>query len=306
MIEIKNVSKSFGKIRALTDIDLTIRNNEIFGMIGSNGAGKSTLLRILSGVIRPDLGSVHLEAIPIYENPEVKSRFFYISDDQFFLGNSTPIDMFNFYAQFYDRMDAEQFRMMMNSFGLDKDRKIKTFSKGMKKQLSMILGLSSDAEYLLCDESFDGLDPIAKQAIKILFSETMRKRSLTPIIASHNLRELEDICDHVGLLHKGGVIMSRDIGDMRLNAKKIQAVFSTPIRAEDMAPFDVVSIDNLGSVYTIIVSGKNSDDEMIERLDAKMRSLEPIFYEMLPLNLEEIFITESEVAGYDIRSILLQ
>lgn len=305
MIEIKNVSKRFGNIQALSDIDLTIRSNEIFGMIGSNGAGKSTLLRILSGVIRPDSGSVHLEALPIYENSTVKSRFFYISDDQFFLSNATPIDMFNFYAQFYERMDAEQFRLMMESFGLDKNRKIKTFSKGMKKQLSMILGLSSNVDYLLCDESFDGLDPIAKQAIKVLFAETMRKRSLTPIIASHNLRELEDICDHVGLLHKGGVIMSRDIGDMRLNAKKIQAVFSAPIKAEDLAPFDVVSIDHQGSVYTIVISGKDADDEMMEKLDAKMRSMDPIFFEMLPLNLEEIFITESEVAGYDIRSILL-
>lgn len=305
MIEIKNVSKRFGNIQALSDIDLTIRSNEIFGMIGSNGAGKSTLLRILSGVIRPNSGSVYLEELPIYENPAIKSRFFYISDDQFFLNNATPIDMFNFYAQFYERMDAEQFRLMMESFGLDINRKIKTFSKGMKKQLSMILGLSSNVDYLLCDESFDGLDPIAKQAIKVLFAETMRKRSLTPIIASHNLRELEDICDHVGLLHKGGVIMSRDIGDMRLNAKKIQAVFSSPIKAEDLAPFDVVSIDNRGSVYTIVISGKNADDEMIEKLDEKMRSMKPIFFEMLPLNLEEIFITESEVAGYDIRSILL-
>lgn len=305
MIEIKNVSKRFGEIQALSDITLNIRDNEIFGMIGSNGAGKSTLLRIISGVLLPDSGEVHWEAMPIYENPSVKSRFFYISDNQHFIPNATPSDMFAFYAQLYEQMDKPQFEMLTDSFGLDRNRKIKTFSKGMKKQLAMILGLCSHTEYLLCDESFDGLDPIAKQAIKVLFAETMRKRSLTPIIASHNLRELEDICDHVGLLHKGGVILSKDLGDMRLHAKKIQAVFSAPVTEEDFAPFDVVSLEHTGSIYTIVISGRNADNDMIEKLDAKMRSLNPIFFEMLPLNLEEIFITESEVAGYDIRSIIL-
>ncbi len=304
MIEIRDVSKHFGNIQALSDINLNIRSNEIFGMVGSNGAGKSTLMRIISGVLKADKGMACLEEKNIYENPDAKSKFFYISDNQHFLPNATPEEMFYFYAQLYERMDKERFFRLLDNFHLEKNRKIRTFSKGMKKQLSTVLGLSSGAEYLLCDESFDGLDPIAKQVVKSLFAEAIRSRGLTPIIASHNLRELEDICDHVGLLHKGGVIMSKDIGDMKLSAKKIQAVFTSPVEKEDFAPFDVVNLDKKGSVYSIVLSSKEKDNMMIETLDAKIKSMNPVFYEMLPLSLEEIFITESEVAGYDIRSII--
>lgn len=303
MIEIQNVSKNFGDIKALSNINLTIRQGEIFGMVGSNGAGKSTLLRIISGVLKTDTGSVSLEAKPIYENPQMKAKFFYISDNQHFLSNATPDDMFSFYAQLYEKMDYELFTKNLQSFELEKNRKVRTFSKGMKKQLSTVLGLSSGAEYLLCDESFDGLDPIAKQVVKFLFKEAIAQRKLTPIIASHNLRELEDLCDHVGLLHRGGVILSRDIGDMKLSAKKVQAVFTETVEKSDFEPFDVINIDRKGSVYSIVLSTKGTDNS-IEALDAKIRSMNPIFYEMLPLSLEEIFITESEVAGYDIRSII--
>lgn len=302
MIEIQNVYKRFGSIQALSDISLTIRKGEIFGLIGSNGAGKSTLLRIVSGVYKPDSGKAFLEDREIFENTQAKERIFYISDDQFYLPSSTPADMFAFYAQFYRLMDSGRFDSLLAAFGLDPKRKISTFSKGMKKQLSMILGISANTDYLLCDESFDGLDPVAKQAVKSLLTDAIRSRELTPVIASHNLLELEDLCDHVGLLHKGGVILSREVSSLRPSAVKLQAVFDRAISSVDLAPFQVLRMDNTGSLYTIVI--RCDEHYAAERLTQKLDGMKPIFYEMLPLSLEEIFITESEVAGYDLRSII--
>ena len=299
MIEIKNVSKRFDKIQALSGIDLTIRDGEIFGMVGSNGAGKSTLLRILSGVIKADEGTARLDEQEIFENPAVKSDIFYISDNQYFLSNATAVDMLKFYMSLYPKMDDLQFLHLMDHFGLEKNRRINTFSKGMKKQLSMILGISAHTRYLLCDESFDGLDPIAKQAVKSLLRDAIKKRALTPVIASHNLRELEDLCDHVGLLHKGGVILSRDLGNLQLETKKIQAVFPFDVSEEDFAPLSVLRLEKVHSFCTVVFGGCDE-----KTLHTKIQTLNPIFYKMIPLTLEEVFITESEVAGYDISNIL--
>ncbi len=299
MIEIINVSKRFDEIQALSSIDLSIRDGEIFGMVGSNGAGKSTLLRIISGVLKSDSGSALLDGSEIYENPAIKSEIFYISDNQHFLSNATATDMYAFYAPLYPKMDELQFLHLLDQFSLEKNRKVSTFSKGMKKQLSMILGICAGTKYLLCDESFDGLDPIAKQAVKSLLKDAIKNRNLTPVIASHNLRELQDLCDHVGLLHKGGVILSRDLGSLDLSSKKIQAVFSSEVREEDFAPLPLLRMEKNHSFYTMVF-GVCEENALID----KIKSLNPIFYEMIPLTLEEVFITESEVAGYDISNIL--
>ena len=186
----------------------------------------------------------------------------------------------------------------MSSFGLSEKRKIHTFSKGMKKQVSVICGICAGTDYLFCDETFDGLDPVMRQAVKSLFAADMADRNLTPIIASHNLRELEDICDHVGLLHKGGILLSRELDDMKLNIHKLQCVLQPGMSAEDLVALDKLNIEQRGSLITLVVRGTR------EEVEAIMASYNPVFFECIPLSLEEIFISETEVAGYDIKKLI--
>ena len=202
MIEIRNCSKAFGKVQAVNQVSMDIGEHEVFGLIGSNGAGKSTLLRIMAGIICQDSGEVLLDEQPVFENEKIKEQFFYIPDDAYIPANYTASDMTEYYRCFYPGFRQEQFEKLIKQFHLDKKRKISTFSKGMKKQLLVILGICAGTKYLYCDETFDGLDPVMRQAVKSLFASEIMNREFTPVIASHNLRELEDICDHIGLLHK--------------------------------------------------------------------------------------------------------
>ncbi len=299
MIEAKGVSKSFDAIVALDRITAKIEEAHVFGLIGTNGAGKSTFMRCMCGVLKPEEGEILIDGEPVYDNPQVKRKLFYISDDQYFYKSGTPNDVLKLYKSVYPEFDETKWRELMERFGLDPKRKINTFSKGMKKQLSVLYGICANTKYLLCDETFDGLDPVMRQAVKSLFVKEIEDRGLTPIIASHNLRELEDICEYVGLLHRGGILLERDIDDMKLNIHKIQVV----IKEQEMLTsikenLDVVSMENRGSLYSITVRGKREDV-----LDY-MRGINPIFYELLPLSLEEIFISETEVKGYDIKALL--
>ncbi len=299
MIEARNLTKRFGDIVAVDHIDATIRDGSVFGLIGTNGAGKSTFLRMMSGVLRPDEGSVTIDGKEVYEDIQVKRRFFYISDDQYFFSNSTPEEMMNFYRAVYPKFNRERFIHLMESFGLDRRRKINTFSKGMKKQVSVICGICAGTDYLFCDETFDGLDPVMRQTVKSIFVGDMQERNMTPIIASHNLRELEDICDHVGLLHKGGILLSKDLDDMKLNLHKIQCVLPPGKKAEDIHGLEIINTEARGSLLTLTVRGSRDEVEMA------IHSCEPIFAEIIPLSLEEIFISETEVAGYDIKKLVL-
>ena len=226
MIEIKNCSKAFGKIQAVNKVTMDIGEREVFGLIGSNGAGKSTLLRIMAGIIRQDRGEVLMDEEPVFENERIKEHFFYIPDDAYIPANYNALDMAEFYRYIYPRFQQARFETMMKQFHLDGKRKISTFSKGMKKQLLVILGISTGTKYLFCDETFDGLDPVMRQAVKSIFASEIMSREFTPVIASHNLRELEDICDHIGLLHQGGILLSRDLEDMKFHIHKIQCVLT--------------------------------------------------------------------------------
>ena len=294
MIEIVNISKRFDSLLALDNVSATIAEGHVFGLIGTNGAGKSTLLRTLCGILKPDQGQVLIDGEPIYENLDAKSKIFYISDDQYFFPNGTPMDMVNYYRSFYPAFDEERFLRLLGILQLGKERKINTFSKGMKKQLSVLLGICSGCKYLLCDETFDGLDPVIRQAVKSLFIKEIEEHGLTPIIASHNLRELEDICEHVGLLHKGGILFTQDLEDMKLGIFKLQCVFSEETFPETLRnQFTILKEERRGSLYTLTLRGSS------EALDSFMADLHPIFYERLPLSLEEIFISETEVQGYD-------
>lgn len=298
MIKAENLTKRFDDIMAVDHVSAEIREGNVFGLIGTNGAGKSTFLRMLSGILRPDEGSVVIDGEPIYENEKVKRRFFYISDDQYFFNNATPIDMMEFYSRVYPEFDRARFQTLMKNFGLETRRKIQTFSKGMKKQLSVICGICANTDYLFCDETFDGLDPVMRQAVKSIFANDMAERNLTPIIASHNLRELEDICDHVGLLHRGGILLSRDLDDMKLNIHKVQCVLKEGMTENDLVALNRIKTESRGKLYTITVRGSK------EEVEGLMESYQPVFYEMIPLSLEEIFISETEVAGYDIKKLI--
>ena len=299
MIEVKNLSKRFETIKAIDNISAHIEEGHVFGLIGTNGAGKSTFMRMLSGVLKPDEGEILIDGEPVYDNPPVKEKIFYISDDQYFFKSGTPKDMVKLYKTCYPDFQTKRWLELMEKFGLDKNRKINTFSKGMKKQLSVLCGVCSGTKYFLCDETFDGLDPVMRQAVKALFIKEIEERGLTPIIASHNLRELEDICEYVGLLHRGGILLEKDIDDMKLNIHKLQCVIrETEMLDKIKNTLDVVTVENRGSLYTITVRGKRED--VVEF----MEMLSPVFYELLPLSLEEIFISETEVKGYDIKTLL--
>lgn len=300
MIEATLLHKSFGEIKAVNGISVTIKEESVFGLVGTNGAGKSTFLRMLCGVYKPDKGSVKIDGTEVFESMEAKKKIFYISDDQYFLPNATPNDMRKYYQGIYEQFDAERLAAYLEKFDFDKNRKINTFSKGMKKQLSILLGICANTKYLVCDETFDGLDPVMRQGIKSIFAGEMEERGMIPIIASHSLRELEDICDHVGLLHKGGVLLSKELEDMKLNIHKIQCVF--PDEEAQKRAFEDVEViyrEKSGSLSLLTVRGKK------EGIMARINAQSPIFAEMLPLSLEEIFISETEVVGYDIKKLIL-
>lgn len=298
MIELKNVSKAFGDIQAVDNISLTIKDGVVMGLLGTNGAGKSTLLRMMAGILKPEQGEILIDGNPIWDNPEAKSLFFYISDDQFYFPNATPKELASFYNSYFPTFDSERFYQLLDKIDLPLNRKIRTFSKGMKKQLSILIGICANTPYLFCDETFDGLDPVMRQAIKSIFVQEMTERRFTPVIASHNLRELEDISDHIGLLHKGGVLLSQDLEDLRCNLTKIQCVLPAELDETIQNTLLVLKMQRHGKLLTMTVRGES------EKVVSWLSTLNPIYCEAVPLSLEEIFISETEVAGYDIKSLI--
>ena len=301
MIEIKGVTKKFDDITALNNVSAKINDGHVFGLIGTNGAGKSTLMRTICGIFKPDEGQITVDGENVYENPKIKSQIFFISDDQYFFQNGTPNDMVRYYQTLYTTFDKERFYKLMSTLKLDPKRKINTFSKGMRKQLSVMLGVSANTRYLLCDETFDGLDPVIRQAIKSLFIGEMEERGLTPIIASHNLRELEDICDHVGLLHDGGILFSQDLDTMKLGMFKLQCVLQDKSQLDLIAAqFPILNKVESGMLTTLTLRGES------DQISHLQMELQPVFWELLPLTLEEIFISEMEVKGYDFSKLYEQ
>lgn len=298
MIEVNQCSKKFGMLQAVNKVSLQIGNREVFGLVGSNGAGKSTLLRMMAGIIRGDEGNILVDGTDVYENEKAKSSIFYIADDSYFPANFTPREMAVYYKNVYPSFRMQKYEKLMKQFHLDEGGKINRFSKGMKKQLLVILGIAAGTKYMLCDETFDGLDPVMRQAVKSLFAAEIMNRDFSPVIASHNLRELEDICDHVGLLHQGGILLSQDLEELKFHIHKVQCVLSDSQKEKELAKeLDVLSIQHQGSL--LLITARGTRTEIMERIQAK----KPLFCEILPLTLEEIFISETEVAGYEIKNI---
>ena len=298
MIEVKNLTKRFHDFTALEDVSCSIGSGCIYGMVGSNGAGKSTFLRALTGVYQPDAGKILIDGQPVWDNPAVKRRIAYVPDELYFLAGANLNRMERMYQSLYPDFDKNRFEKLCGHLQLPRNKSLGQFSKGMRRQAATILALSCRPDYLFFDETFDGLDPVMRQAVKSLFASDMAERNLTPIIASHNLRELEDICDHVGLLHKGGILLSKDLDDMKLNIHKIQCVLKPGIKVEDLTELDILKTEYRGSLATITVRGAR------ENVERQMAACEPLFFELIPLSLEEIFISETEVAGYDIKKLI--
>ncbi len=299
MIKINNISKTFGDVKSLVGVSAEMRDGSIFGLIGSNGSGKSTLLRIMCGVFDGDTGDITYDGADVWENVAVKEQIVYLSDEQFFSSGGTIAEMRELYRSVYPTFSVARYYKLLELFGLDERRKVNTFSKGMQKQASILLGLSCETRYLFCDETFDGLDPVMRHLVKRLLAEDVAARGLTVVIASHNLRELEDICDYVGMLHKGELLFVRELDDIKLGIQKVQTAIPEKLTREDFGALNIVSMHNQGSLYTIVARG--TEDEIA----AVLREYEPSFMEFIPLTLEEIFITEMEDRGYDYSNIIL-
>lgn len=298
MITIDKLSKRFGTHYGLRDITTEIPEGSIYGLVGSNGSGKSTLLRLIAGIYQADRGSITFDGKPVFEHPETKVRMFYISDDQYTERSSSIAEMAEVYTHIYPDYDKKMALEMAERFGLDAKAKLKIFSKGMQRQAHIILGLAAKPQVLLCDETFDGLDPVKRRAVKQIFSQMVLDYGTTVLIASHNLRELEDICDHIGLLHGGQLVFQRSLDDLESDIFKLQVAFKMVRRKEDFASLEPVTFEQRGRMISMIVRGKR--ESIQERIDA----MQPLYAEILPLTLEEIFITEMEVLGYDIEDIL--
>ena len=299
MIRLDRAGKTFGKTKAISSLDLEIKEERIFGLVGTNGAGKSTLLRLMAGIYRPDEGKVTAWEKEVYENPEVKKEIFFHPDDAYFIPNTNAENIAAWYRTVYPSFDTERFQKLLGDFGLDSQRRISAYSKGMKKQLLLLIGICSGTRFMLCDETFDGLDPVMRQAVKGLIAGEMTQRPFTPVIATHNLRELEDFCEHVGLLHKGAMLFSRDLEDMKANTQRIQCVIpDASAEAALLRDLDTVSSKKNGKLLTLTARGNR--EEIIRRVEL----CDPVFCEALPLSLEEIFISETEVAGYEVKNII--
>lgn len=299
MIEIKNATKLFGDKKALNNVSFKIENGSIFGLVGSNGAGKSTLLRIISGVFDIDEGDVFIDGSKPFENPLVKSSCAFVSDFPYFYSGASLSTTAEYYSSIYPSWDKARFNELKGTFPIDPYQKIATMSKGMQRQTAIILALSYNPKYIFFDEIFDGLDPVIRELVKKIIIDYVDKTDATVVIASHNLRELEGFCDHIGLLHQGGILLEKDIDGDAIGLYRYQFVMEEADYNEIKPQLNIVKENKQGKITEITVKG---DADKINEIIA---SKEPVYLEALPLTLEELFISEMEVAGYDINNLKL-
>ncbi len=292
MIKTENVTKKFGDFKALDNINCTINKGCIYGMVGSNGAGKSTFLRLISGVYRADTGTIKVDGEDVYENPNAKNKIAFVPDDLFYLSGANMSRMAKMYNDLYPNFKYERFYELICDFELDPQKSLNTFSKGMRRQAITILALAACPEYIFFDETFDGLDPVMRNYVKKLICSDVAERGATAIITSHSLRELEDTCDQLALLHKGGLVLESDIQKLKTSQFKIQIAFDEEYGKEKFNSLKIVSFKKQGSVTNMIIKGER------EQTVEKLREMNPILLEVLPLSLEEVFTYEMEALGY--------
>ena len=298
MIKITELVKSFGDKKVLNGLNCTIKTGTIYGLIGANGAGKSTLMRIITGVYSKDAGSIEVDGEELKDVEEIKQKFVYVPDDLFFFKNYTIKDTLKFYKKLYKNFDAEYAMKLVKTLNLNELQRIETFSKGMKRQTAIICALATNAEYMFFDETFDGIDPVVRNFIKRAISEKMEEKGCTIVVSSHNLRELEDICDNLGLLYKGGILFESEIDTLKTNMFKIQISLKDEFTQDDFRDFKVLSFKKSGSVATIILEGNR------EEYEEKLNVMNPVILDFLPLTLEEIFVYQMEVLGYEFNQMV--
>ena len=297
MIEIRDLVKTFDGFRALDGLNLTVPRGAVYGLCGSNGAGKSTAIRHLAGIYRQDSGEVLIEGREVFENPELKGRIAYIPDDVFFYTQATINDMMKLYQDVFPNFSRERFEKLGSAFEIDPKRLIRKLSKGMQKQAAFWLALSVTPDFLLLDEPVDGLDPLMRRQIWSILLADVAERGTTVLISSHNLRELEDVCDHVGIVDRGRMLLERSLSDLQENMVKIQAVFNEgQVIPSDL---DVLHASSTGRLRQLVIRGKQ------EEVTRKIEELQPIYMAVIPLTLEEIFIYELGGADHAIKNIIL-
>ena len=300
MLEVKNVTKTFDGFKALNGLNMRVEKGSVYGLVGPNGAGKSTIIRHITGVYRQNEGEILLDGQPIYENPAVKKRIASIPDDFYYFMSATTKDMMKFYKGIYPNFDTVRYNTLRAAFEeVDENRPIRRLSKGMQKQAAFWLALCCNPDLLVLDEPVDGLDPVKRRQVWSLLMSDVAQRGTTVLVSSHNLRELEDVCDHVGILSHGKVLLERSLSDLQDNLVKLQVVFPTAEKPELPADLEVLHESNLGRVYTLIVRGNPA------LVKSRMAVYQPILLEALPLSLEEIFIYELGGEDYAVRDIVL-
>ena len=298
MIEIKGVSKRYDKEDVLQNLNCTIKENCIYGLVGANGSGKSTLLRLINGILIPDKGSIKIGKEKTFDNEKIKQNMVFIPDDLYFYPSYTLLDMAKFYQAMYKKFDMEYLKKLANHLHLATNQKLSSFSKGMKRQCALILALSTRSKYMFFDETFDGIDPVIRNFFKKAMAKQMEEDKTTIIMTSHNLRELEDICDNLGLLYNGGILFESDIDSIKTNMFKVQISLKENFDKEDFKDLEVLSFKKVGSIATLSIK-----DEKQESRDI-LEKMNPIILDYLPLTLEEVFIYEMEALGYAFEELL--
>ena len=300
MIEVINLKKSYNGFKALDGVNMRVGRGEIYGLVGPNGAGKSTLIRHLMGIYRQDAGEIYIDGQLVYENRQIKSKMVYIPDDFFYFLQADTMEMMRYYKGMYPAFDEKKFYRMQEFFqNIDVKRSIRRLSKGMQKQVAFWLAISCMPEVMILDEPVDGLDPVMRRQIWTLLLAEVKEHNMTVLVSSHNLRELEDVCDHVGIMNKGQVIIERSLSELQGNISKIQVACPTGMPKLPM-DFKVLHMSNIGRVYTIIVKG--NPRKVVQAITEAQG--EPTVVDALPLTLEEIFIYELGGAEYEVKDIL--
>lgn len=299
MIEVKNVVKTFDGFAALNDATLSVPTGAVYGLVGPNGAGKSTIIRHLAGIYRQDSGEVLLDGQPVYENPAVKRRMTVIGDDWYYFPQANIREMARFFAGLYPAFSWERYEKLKQVFPLDEKMMLRRMSKGMQKQAAFWLAVCCMPEYLILDEPVDGLDPVMRRQVWSLLLGDVSERGTTVLVSSHNLRELEDVCDHVGILNRGQVLLERSLSDLQDNTVKLQVAYAGVTEPMLPSELNILHRSHVGRVYTYIVRGSSA--EILRRMEIT----EPILLESIPLTLEEIFIYELGGVDYAAKDILL-
>ena len=293
MLKVDRVSKKYDNDFVLNNLSFNIKDNCIYGLVGANGAGKSTLLRIIMGIFDANMGSVTIDGEEVSHNVKLKQKMVFIPDDLFFYPGYTLIDMAKYYQSMYDEFDMDYFRELAKLLKLKENVKIINFSKGTKRQCALICAIATNADYMFFDETFDGLDPVIRNVMKKIIVKQMNKKKTTIVMTSHNLRELEDVCDNLGLLYQGGILFESDIDTIKTNMYKVQISLKGDFDKDDFSDIDLLSYKKNGSVATLII--KDVDNTSKKKLAKK----NPIILDYLNLTLEEIFIYEMEAMGYE-------